>query len=686
MIRFSTTAKQLSAEDERLKAELKHIERDTGLVAEERKELDAAILEQTAEMENSRNEAKSKLEETENEIEQLREKLRTKEIEAQHLQAQLGVHDKDINKVLVKFSRQIARVQKKETSLNENRNEWENEQKAYESLKQAHEAEVKAHSEALLQHNELMDRIKSEIGRAGKFQSIVSEEVSFDDARQKDEENDEELAQLQAGVVKLEAAVNEAAALVKDTETALVDLDGERKRLESKIPKLETEKKEAAASRDYKAAAKASKEIKEATARLQLLETELLEEAKDRRKKTQCDLEIVQKELESRQAVANTKEKESGKIAMEKVAEKIRHLLEVKAKECDDRGKDICVKSVAAIVLRGQIHALKLEGQAYGNKFGGWDEIMATMPHDPDEDEDDAEDKQRDDKEVAESENDKEGDDKEDEKGGKKPKEATKSRPSTAVDLDVVAKAKTLTRRLLEAEASLESAVSKEDYESAAELDTVFQQLKTELESLSLTDAETELVISGDSPEGANTSGGEEPVKGGGDDKEETATTKTDAEAGKESAGTGSTIAEESATKPTASETSEQVSKGLDTADAQGSVNEDGSKKGETAIQKKEAPEGEPAEQQAEPDRRNSAEEESPDVPTPANEAEPSKSGESEEGLPDTNANGSKDKEQTLTGAKSSDRKTEEPATPEENGIPKDGVDNTESATSLAEC
>lgn len=54
MHRFSATAKQLSAEEERLKTELKHLERDGSLVAEERKELDDSILEHTADMEKER--------------------------------------------------------------------------------------------------------------------------------------------------------------------------------------------------------------------------------------------------------------------------------------------------------------------------------------------------------------------------------------------------------------------------------------------------------------------------------------------------------------------------------------------------------------------------------------------------------------------------------------------------------
>lgn len=56
--RFSATAKQLSAEEERLKADSKQLDREASLVAEERKELDNAILDHTSDLEKEREEAK----------------------------------------------------------------------------------------------------------------------------------------------------------------------------------------------------------------------------------------------------------------------------------------------------------------------------------------------------------------------------------------------------------------------------------------------------------------------------------------------------------------------------------------------------------------------------------------------------------------------------------------------------
>lgn len=470
MERFGATSKQLSSEDERLNGEAKHLERDEDLVKMERKELDDAIAEQTAELEGVQQESKEQLENVEREMDELRERLRLKETEAHQLRMKMELQDQDIAKILVKFNRQITRVQKKESSVGDNRKEWLNEHNAFMTLKEAHDAEVKAHSDALLQRNDLMDALKSEIAMAFKFQDIISNEVNFDHTREENEEADGDLAQLQADVVKCEAAVAEANQRVKSTEATLVTLDGESRRLLEKLPKLEEEKKTAAAKRDFRTAGKASKEIKEASARLKDLEETLIDEAKEARKDAQAALEVVQKELDEERALTNEKEKVSGMVSMEKIADRIRTLLATKKDVCGGASPDT-VKAAGALVLKGQVDALKQEGQSLGDKFGGWDEIMA---------------------EIDENEPEAEGSTKKD-----KPTEKPAStRPSDEVIPDKVVEARGLMSKLAETEEAISEAAENEDYEKAAELDEVMQQIKTDFEELDLTDAETELAMS----------------------------------------------------------------------------------------------------------------------------------------------------------------------------------------------
>ena len=488
MARFFATAKQLSSEGERLKGESKHLTRDESLVNMERKELDDAIAEQTADIEKVREEAKEQLDAVGREMDELRQKLRMKEAEAHQLTMKIESQDSGISMILVKFTRQITRVQKKETSDKENRREWENEKTAYEKLKEAHEAEVKAHSESLLQRDTILNALKSNISMAHTFQDIISHEVTFEHIREEDEEVDGNLAQIQADVVKCEAAVSEAAHLVKAAEANLVGLDGESKRILEKLPKLEEEKTKAAAKRDFKTAGKASKEIKEASIRLKELEDTLINEAKEKHTKAKAELEKFQKELEQEQATANEKEKESGRVSMEKIAQRIKALLDTKRRVCGKVSPD-SVKAVGALVLKGQIDALKHEGESLGHKFGGWEEIIANIDEVKEPDDEADEEKPADADETA-------GGEEETADKAEEEERQESSRPSDEVIPENVEKAKELTKKLAKAEQDLNDAVEQEDFEKASTLDDIFQDIKNDLEKLDLTDAEADLVIS----------------------------------------------------------------------------------------------------------------------------------------------------------------------------------------------
>jgi len=493
--KFATTAKQLSNEEERLNGESKQLQREEELVKIERKELDQAIGEQTSEIEDKRDESESKLKEVQSEIEKIRETLRSKEAEEEKLRLDIKNQDVEISKILLNFQRQITRVQKKESSVRESREEWKNEQSTYEKLREEHEAEVKAHSEALLQFNEIMESIGTEIEMTRKFKDITANEVTFEHIRETSEAEDGDLAQLQVNVVKCEAAVSEAAQLVKASEESLSSLENENKSIIERLPSLDAEKKQAAAKRDFRTAGRASKEIKEAQARLKELGETLISEAALKRDEAQCELEKVQKELEKEKEMANEKEKVAGKAAMEKLANRIESLLETKNEVCGKASTNT-VKEIGALVLQGQIDALKMEGQSLGDKFGGWEELVSKLEREQETIKDEDNKMQNKQHDTNDSENyNKEGAvtetiEKQDETQG--------SRRSDEVDEENVEAAKGLMKKLADVEVKLAGAVEEEDYDLAAKLDEVLESIKNDLVKLNLTDAETELLLEDD--------------------------------------------------------------------------------------------------------------------------------------------------------------------------------------------
>lgn len=482
---FETISKQLSIEQERLQQDLKHLERDEQLVAEERNELESAISEQSGEYERQRDGVKEKLAVVEDEIAELRRQLEAKSKIAAGLRTEMHGLEDNISRVRVKFSRQLTRLDKKERTIQENRLEWETEKSIFKRQKEAHELQVQSHSEALLEHDALMKNLDDELKLCKEFAGMVSTKLGFmqKDTKSKeadDAEAESNLAQLQADVVKCEAACNEAKVILKAAVATVNNLEAEHSRLVAWVPQLEAEKKAAAAKRDFKAASKASKEIKDATARLKECEEELVGEAADKKKAAEEELARLAEELDKTRKIAEEEEKVSGIARMHELAKQIKNLVTTKIELCGNTSSnENSVKGVGAFVLDGQIKALKDEGQELGSKYGFWDEMV---------------------KESL-------GQDEQSSEAPKPEIDEGESRALAPEPLDDgltsderIAKVRDLVKRIQEAEQHLEAAAEREDYEEAARLQEVFENLQSELENINLTEAESELAFADEEP------------------------------------------------------------------------------------------------------------------------------------------------------------------------------------------
>jgi hypothetical protein len=484
--KFASISKQLSVEQERLQQDLKHLERDEQLVAEERKELETAISEQSGEYERQQDTVKKKLHKVEDEIEELRKQLAAKQASAADLRTEMHGLDDSISRVRVKFSRQLTRVTKKERALSENRNEWEAEQGGFKIQKEAHEHQVQSHSEALLTHDELMGSLKSELTLAKEFTDMVSEQLGIAEH----EEDEGNLAQLQADVVKCEAAVSEAKVMLKAATAAIRNLEAEHEVLVKNIPDLESVKKAAATKRDFKTASKASKEIKDATTRLAQVVEELMGSASEKKTAAEEELQKLDEELGKTREIAQEEEKVTGMKKMIKLTEKIQQLVSTKAVFCGDSKDNNTVRGVGASVLNNQMQAYKAEGKALGSKYGGWTELMAEINQEEEEQTPQDGHHVSATEEIAASE--------EKEEPATEEKDATPPPDDGLTTEERIAKVRQILKRLKEAEEAVEAAASREAFDHAAELQEVFQGLQSELENINLTDDEMELAFAED--------------------------------------------------------------------------------------------------------------------------------------------------------------------------------------------
>jgi hypothetical protein len=324
---------------------------------------------------------------------------------------------------------------------------------------------------------------------ADTFESIVAKEIGFEAVSEEGGESNDDLTQLRAEVVKCEAAIGEAKEYLIVTSSVLASLEEECTSLDLRIPQLEETKKAAAARRDFKAAGKASKEIKEATARLEECKDQLMDEADERKTTAEADLKKLEDELEEKRKLSNEKEKVSGLASMESLANNIKRLIATKQSVCGD-ARENSIQSVGAFVLDSQIKALRMEGQTYGDKFGGWNELMAEIGAEETDDSPAEETEDRESGEMAEKDT------------AETEKETPQSDPTQAEPVeeesqaDKMASFRKLTVRLKEVEDALETAAANEDYDEAAELDEEMQQILLDFGALDLTEEEMDAALS----------------------------------------------------------------------------------------------------------------------------------------------------------------------------------------------
>ena len=508
--KFEIDTKRLAAENERLSADLKNIERDEEFAKEERTELEAKISEQTSEIEELRDEASDKLNIINGELEEIRRQLEEKEMEAAQVKMELHGHEESIEQVRSKFTRQLTRLVKKESAVEESRNEWQAEKSIYIKTRENHEAEVTAHSEALLAHDKIIDDVKQEIMLSEELAKIIAQEVIVE----KDFsgiEVDDELLKLQAEVLKLEASADEANQVLKVAKSAIDNLQEEISTIEVRLPILESEKKLAASKRDFKAAAKASKEIKEMLAKSSRCKEELEGEALEKQQGAQKDVEACLALLEEKKAASHEKEKESGSKRMSNLAKKIINLEKLREQVCgSEEAEGNSVKSVGGFVLDSEISALMIEGDELDKKYGGWGDIMLEYANRMESGEDAEESEEDHSKSEAKDAIDEETNEQDIAEEENIENDEADIEVDTASKADAIDTFKKLMVKLSQTETDLEIAIETEEYEAAADLDDQIAEMKVTLESLGLTDSEKESALSQNTVQLCTTEEGED--------------------------------------------------------------------------------------------------------------------------------------------------------------------------------
>lgn len=321
----------------------------------------------------------TKLEMVNKTIEDLRQQLAKAEAEAGDLNTEISSYNASIDNVKSKYSRQLNRLEKKSKSVMESRDDWTSEKESIEKAKSAHEAVVTAHSEDMVMREKIIEDIKVEIAVAADLEELVNFHSSFNTLETENgEDGVADSSSLDDEVLKYEAIVNEANENVAVADANIANLKEELSAIEVRVPILEDLKKAAASKRDFKAAGKASKDIKDALTRKEQCQSELEGGAMERKQHATAELEKASVSLEEKKKIAEERGKEMGLKKMDHLRKKIdqlKALMKKYAKDSDGDEDKMDVSIVGEFVLENQICILEAQGSDLGRKYGGWDVI-----------------------------------------------------------------------------------------------------------------------------------------------------------------------------------------------------------------------------------------------------------------------------------------------------------------------
>lgn len=472
---FEATSYSLRAESERLSSFLQHIYTEERQAEEEQTALEATIVEENSDTARLREQTCVKLNEVDIEICSLREQLKIKEDEAEELSSTIAFHDSEMTRVRDSYKPTFDQLEIRLETAKENCIEWQTDDKALDKMKECHENEMEAHSIEVMKHNQIMSKAICEITDAERFERVVGQHIDtmarMDGVRQ----SSNKLVALQSDLLDYGSAVEEAMSTLAKAEADMKNTKAEIQGLEKCLPVLELEKKNAVSTRNFKAAGKASKEIKQASSRIKTLIGMVEEELTHKIWSTKKEMEDIVEKLNKTKSEMDEKEKEEGIKSMRTLAIALAKLEEIKEDHCNlEKCESFTIPAIGALILEDELISLRKEGDALDSKFSGWSEILQWAM-------DKANNEGKSDTDVV----------------GIDSFSKTVKVDDTTMDNSCIQASNRvdqssepslnkneLKQQIEETEGKLNTAIEEEDYDLAGELDVVLNKLKVEMEAL----------------------------------------------------------------------------------------------------------------------------------------------------------------------------------------------------------
>lgn len=471
----SDESEQLQFEAERIDTEMHHVTVNLEHVAAEKLEIEQTIDEQCSSEFALQAKLKEEKEVVEEEVRELERQLKLKLDRVHEIQSAIDVAQRDIDVVRGRYSRQLKRIADREQGILKTK------------------VEVESDGEQLVQQRdefkERITRYESNISTIGKRITAVRKEMRAaallaSVLEVQETRRDQSIVRKRQHAAEL-STLNDAVAVAEQSFTMLRNQHDEQEKslsihrnaiasAEAMIPRLEQEKKTAAAQRNFKEAARISKDIKalekdrsSAEEMVEVVEMEL-QDLKERITKRETDFEVKKEELKS-------VEKQLELNSLSELWKEAKHLRSSlrRLEKCKTEGPaaddGIDFRSSALLLVQAEYDACMVQVEALEKKYD-----VSDPSKDEPEDESDEEEDESVDGDYHES----------------SAVAGVGSLESGAVSNDVNTvedgeKAlEDISFKLTELEGMIETATENEDYELAAQLDEKVEVLKRRRESI----------------------------------------------------------------------------------------------------------------------------------------------------------------------------------------------------------
>ncbi|KAE9021124.1 hypothetical protein PR003_g14216 [Phytophthora rubi] len=471
----SNQTEQLQFEAERIDTEMHHVSVSLENVVAEKSEIEATIEGQCSSEFAVQAQLIEEKQAVEEEVRELERKLKEKLERVQEIQSSIDKAQRDIDTVRNRYSRQLKRIADREEGIKKTKAEVESDRENLGQQRQEFQDRLKQYADDISIIGKRIGAVKKEMRAA----SLLANVLEVQETRR-----EQSLIRKKQQTAEL-SSLNDAASVAEQSFTMLSNQHEELEKslsihrnaiasAEAMIPRLEQEKKASAAQRNFKEAARISKDIKAlekdrstAEEMVEVVEMEL-QDLKERIDKREVEFEEKKKELKEM-------EKHLELATLQELWKEARHLRTAlrKIEKCKSEGDaandGIDFRSSAMLLVQAEYDACMLQVETLEKKY---DVSDPTKDEEVDDDDDD-------DESIYDEENE-----------GSEHVSVSRSSVTGKVtdmegsDVDVEAfddsssTLEDIAAQLAELEVEIDKATENEEYELAARLDEKIETLK----------------------------------------------------------------------------------------------------------------------------------------------------------------------------------------------------------------